>query len=115
MKPGMLALGRLPAGQMNGTEAAYAKYLEHELRAERILAYRFEPLRLVLAKATSYSPDFLVVGGDRTLELHEVKGHWTDDARVKVKVAAALFPWFRFVIVTVRLKRDGGGWNLEEV
>ena len=30
------------------------------------------------------------------IEVHEVKGFWTDDALVKIKVAAAKFP-FRFI------------------
>jgi hypothetical protein len=32
---------------------------------------------------------------------------------VKIKVAAALFP-FRFLAVTAKPKRDGGGWREEE-
>jgi hypothetical protein len=50
---------------------------------------------------------------DGSLECHEVKGFWQDDARVKVKVAAEQFPLW-FVAVTARPKRDGGGWNVEE-
>lgn len=37
---------------------------------------------------------------------------WQDDARAKIKIAAAMFP-FRFVAVTVKAKKDGGGWNVE--
>ena len=33
------------------------------------------------------------------LELHECKGFWRDDARVKIKVAASLYP-FKFIAVT---------------
>lgn len=35
------------------------------------------------------------------------------NARVKIKVAAELHP-YRFVAVTARPKRDGGGWAVEE-
>ena len=47
------------------------------------------------------------------MELHEVKGHWQDDARVKIKVAAEQYP-FRFVAVKARAKKDGGGFSEEE-
>lgn len=46
------------------------------------------------------------------MELHEVKGFWTDDARVKTKVAADQYP-FRIIGVTVKPKKAGGGWNIE--
>jgi hypothetical protein len=50
---------------------------------------------------------------DGVLEMHEVKGFWQDDARVKIKVAASIYP-FRFVAVTARAKKHGGGWEREE-
>ena len=51
--------------------------------------------------------------GDGTLECHEVKGHWEDDARVKIKCAAEKFP-FRFVAMKPRTKKNGGGFECEE-
>ena len=50
-------------------------------------------------------------------ELHDTKGGrgvWTEDAKVKMKVAAALFP-FRFCVCFPRSQRDGGGWDIEEI
>jgi len=44
--------------------------------------------------------------------MHEVKGFWQDDARVKIKVAADMYP-FRFIAVKPRAKKDGGGWQTE--
>lgn len=52
-------------------------------------------------------------GADRSLEIHETKGHWEDDARVKIKVAAEALPIFRFVALKRRSKKDGGGWSEE--
>ena len=52
------------------------------------------------------------VGRDGILEMHEVKGFWQDDARVKIKVAASIYP-FRFVAVKARAKKHGGGWEVE--
>jgi len=43
------------------------------------------------------------------MEMHEVKGFWQDDARVKVKVAASLYP-FRFVALT----HKRGIWQIED-
>jgi hypothetical protein len=38
----------------------------------------------------------MVIADDDVVEFHEVKGHWQEDARVKIKVAAEKFPMFRF-------------------
>lgn len=50
----------------------------------------------------------------REMELHEVKGYWEDDARVKIKVAAEAFWMFRFIAIKARPKKEGGGWEIEE-
>lgn len=106
------ALGRLPVGQMNKTEAAYAVLLEQLKVAGRIQWYRFEGLKLRLADKTFYTPDFAVMRDDGTMECHECKGFWQDDARVKIKVAAEMYP-FRFMAAKQRAKKHGGGWEYE--
>lgn len=107
------ALGRLKTGALNKTEQAYADHLELLRAAGEILWFKFEGVKLRLADKTFYSPDFAVMRADGLLECHEVKGFWTDDARVKIKVAADQYP-FRFIAVKVRAKSDGGGWQVEE-
>lgn len=107
------ALGRLPVGTMNKTERAYSDYLAMQQAAGEILWFKFEAVKLRLADNTFYSPDFAVMGKSGVLEMHEVKGFWEDDARVKIKVAAALYP-FVFVAVKVQAKKRGGGWEREE-
>lgn len=108
------ALGRLKTGQMNKSEARYeAEVLKPLLHAGEIAWYRFEGLKLRLADNTFYTPDWVLMRSDGALECHEVKGFWTDDARVKIKVAAASFP-LRFIAVSVAKKADGGGWKVEE-
>lgn len=97
---------------MNKTEAAYAAHLELRKHAGEVLWYRFEGLKLRLADNTFYTPDFAVMLADGVLEVHEVKGFWEDDARVKIKVAADQYP-FRFLAVKARAKKDGGGWEFE--
>lgn len=110
---GHLALGRLKAGKMNQTEAAYAEHLRALQHAGEILWFRFEGIKLRLADNTFYTPDFAVLAADGVMELHEVKGFWQDDARAKIKIAADQYP-FRFIAVRVRPKKEGGGWAVEE-
>jgi hypothetical protein len=107
------ALGRLKVGAMNKTEASYAASLELRKHAGEIAWYKFEGVKLRLADNTFYSPDFAVMLADGFVELHEVKGFWQDDAKVKIKVAADLYP-FRFIAVKAKAKKDGGGWAVED-
>ena len=109
----VLALGRLKVGKMNGTEAAYAMQLEADKQRGAILWYKFEALKLRLADNTFYTPDFAVMDRDGVIECHEVKGHWMDDARAKIKIAADLYP-FRFYAIKKKAKKHGGGWDVEE-
>lgn len=106
------ALGRMPAGKMNKTEAEYADMLAARLVAGEIKWYEFEGVKLRLADNTFYSPDFIVMAADGVIEIHEVKGFWRDDARVKIKVAAAKHP-FRFYAISKKTKKQGGGWSVE--
>ena len=113
MRKTLQALGRLKAGQMNKTETAYAQELELRKRYGKIAWFRFEGIKLRLADNTFYTPDFAVMLANGAMELHEVKGFWTDDARVKTKVAASLYP-FQIVAVTAKTKKSGGGWAFEK-
>ncbi|MEQ7870728.1 hypothetical protein V6R97_08745 [Chromohalobacter salexigens] len=107
-----LALGRMKAGRMNQTEAAYARLLESQKQAGDIVWYAFEGMTFKLADNTRYTPDFNVMRADGLMEIHEVKGFWRDDGRVKIKVAAEMFP-FRFIAVKKCAQKDGGGWERE--
>lgn len=106
------ALGRLKTGEMNATEREYGNMLELRHRAGDVLWYKFEGVKLRLADNTFYTPDYAVMTADYVIECHEVKGHWQDDARVKIKVAASLYP-FRFIAMRKRAKKDGGGFAVE--
>lgn len=100
---------RRESGKMNGLETQYALYLERLKLAGEVLYWEFDSLKLRLADKTFYTPDFLVMTADSSIEIHEVKGFWEDDARVKIKVAADKFP-FKFLAV----RRVGGTWVREE-
>jgi hypothetical protein len=110
---GRRALGRLKTGAMNKSEAAYAKHLDMLCIAGDVLWYRFEGLKLRLADNTFLTVDFPVLAKNGELEMHEVKGFWEDDARAKMKIAADQYP-FKFIAVTPRAKKHGGGWAVEE-
>jgi len=97
-------------GSMNKTEQSYEAHLKRRQLAGEILEFKFEAVKLRLADKTFYTPDFLVVLPDGLMELHEVKGFWEDDARVKIKVAATTFWMFSFFGV----QKSGTGWKVEE-
>lgn len=105
-----MAKARPVKGVMNRTEQAYANELEARRLSGDVASWMYEPAGLRLAANTTYNPDFLVVLQDGTTEWHEVKGFWRDDARVKIKVAATRFPFWRFIAVT----KKAGAWIVEE-
>jgi len=93
-----------PRHKMNKLETRYRDLLEARKQAGDIIDYVYEGITFRLASRTTYTPDFLVVMND-CFEIHEVKGYWRDDARVKWKLAAEKFPWLRFVAVQWRRKQ----------
>lgn len=105
--------GKTKPGVMNKTEAAYGERLELLKRAGEVLWYAYEAITLKLAKDTRYTPDYMVMDKNGFLALHECKGYWDDKAKVKIKVASALFP-FQFIAVKKLPKKDGGNWEVEE-
>ena len=99
-------------------------FLRH-LRAEDLVAKRpreilDESLTLELANGCTYRPDVVVVErhdlyGTELVQLtaYEVKGkHAWDDAIVKLKVAARIYPWIRWYLAT---RPELGRWHVEAV
>ena len=73
--------------------------------------YWAQAFTLAIGNGVRYTPDF-VVKQQGSLTAYEVKGPYArDDAKVKLKVAARLFPCFRWILVS---KMDGQ-WVFEEV
>lgn len=95
---------------MNKTERAHAITLEAQRRDGRIRSWRYEAVTLKLAPDCRFTPDFVVVENDGSIRCDEVKGFWRDDAKVKIRVAARLFPEFRFRA----MRRLGAGWESED-
>ena len=116
MKHKHYAVGRLKQGQRNKLEAAYEMRLQYMQQAGEILWYRFEGMKFRLADNTFYTPDFNILLPDGAMEMHDTKGSkaiFSDDAKVKIKVAAAMYP-FRFFAVFPRPKKTGGGYEYQE-
>ena len=109
----MIAKGRHKPGVMNQAESEYAELLEELRLSGNVAWWKFEAIKLKLANNTTYTPDFFVMLSTGELQAHEIKGFWRDDARVKIKVAADIYP-FKFVAVRKKPKKDGGGWAIEE-
>jgi hypothetical protein len=98
-----LAKARTPASRMNATEADYARTFLGTS------PHGFEEITLRLGDDCRYTPDFWVLGPDDVLEFHEVKGHWRDDAKVKIRTASEKYPQFRFKA----FRRVKGTWHVE--
>lgn len=111
------ALGRLRPGDMNKTEAAFDRRLRELALVGEILWHSFEGIKLKLAPNTHLTIDFAVLPASGVLEMIDVKGSMAmieEDAKAKMKIAAAKFP-FVFKYATPRPKRDGGGWEIIEI
>ena len=104
--------GRLTTGQYaSQLEARYAGYLQTRVYAGEVHQVWYEPMGLRLAAKTFYHPDFMVQLASGELEIHETKGFMRDDAAAKLKVAARMYPCFRFVLVRWARKQ----WTWTEI
>ena len=103
---------RQEAGKMNKTEEAFSEILDKWLTAREIIRWDYEPEKLRLADRTFYTPDFRVIDSESRVVFYEVKGHWEDDAKVKIKVAAEQHPYPFWVVKMIKgvahLERVGG-------
>lgn len=110
-----VATGALREPDMNKTEAEYAQMLEARRVSGEILWWAYEAMTLKLADNTRYTPDFLLMLADGSLEVHETKGGFIrEDGWLKLKVAAGMFP-FRFFLCQKQAKKAGGGWTIRRV
>jgi hypothetical protein len=103
-KAGVSVADSTDVARLNKTERAYYLHLQNVVLVNWI---GVQNLTLKLADDCRYTPDFIVVRFSGAIEAHEVKGFWRDDAKVKIKVAARLFPWIRFIVV----QKINGDWK----
>jgi hypothetical protein len=114
-KRGYYALGRAPSNTLNKTEAKYlANVIEPALASGELVWAQSHAITLKLAPNTHLKIDFALLPKDGVLEMVDVKGAkmmFEEDAKAKMKIAAALYP-FRF-FVTWPIK--GGAWEKVEI
>lgn len=115
---------------LNKTEAAFYAHLQRTSKGtqepgnefpQRIDVMPPQTITLRLGNGVRYTPDFATVthahtigneSAAQTLRFYEVKGFMRDDAAVKIKVAASMFPYWRFYMVT---KASRGEWTIDPV
>lgn len=118
-----------PLDDMNGAEREWAAQLDARRKIDpanvvnedgttrRVVKWLYEPWRFLLAKGTSYLPDFYVLLSDGHVEIHEVKqvhrgkksearSGWSSTSITKFKIAAEMFPEFRWVACEKQLDRS---------
>lgn len=103
-------------GEMNGTETRFAELLQARKILGEIQEWYFEAMRLKLAHDSHYTPDFVVLHNDGSLECIDTKGGGPQDpnGNTKLKVAASKHWWFRFT-KAVEGKRGSGVWTYTEI
>lgn len=87
--------------ELNKTETAYAMELDARKHAGEVLWYLFEPVTFYLAKGLRFTPDFWVCyshagGYQEFVDVKGAKAAIQDKATVKIKMAAAVYPMFRW-------------------
>ena len=99
--------------QPNKTERRFElEYLELWRRERAIDSYQFEAITLKLANGVRYTPDYLVSAIGKTAKIFEVKGGFIrEDAKIKLKVAAAEFSQFEFYLA----QYSKGEWTINRV
>lgn len=109
-------------GQMNQNESRYAEHLDARVAAGELVRYWFEPFSLRLSsppggQPASYTPDFMLLMPDGLTIVDDVKNSNIDDkaAIVRIKAAAELFPLWVFRLVRPVARKNGGGWQVQEV
>lgn len=99
---------------LNRLETAFLARLEHHYQhGAKILS---QSITLKIGNGVRYTPDFVVVTQRKDfgigIEVWEVKGkHAWEDSLIKLKVAAALFPWITFNLAS----GHAGTWRLQQI
>jgi hypothetical protein len=101
-----------PSPYRSELERDYAERLELQRIAGEIAWWAYEAITFNLGGGAKFKPDFLIVGRDCKLTVAETKGPFARESSiVRIKVAAARFPFLRFLLVT----RNDGHWAEKEI
>lgn len=96
---------------LNKTERAFGEWLLASAPADALIHTQAVTFRL--ANGCRYTPDFVVSVPDQKPVVYEVKGFMREDAAVKIKVAAAAYPWMTFVLVW--RKGRASQWEFQKI
>jgi hypothetical protein len=83
-------------------EAEYAMILDDMVKHREILKWIPQfTLKLDVSKKhiCNYIADFKVYKGVDSVEIHETKGYFTDTAKLKWRLAQALYPQYKFILI----------------
>lgn len=106
-------------GAMNKTETVFSQFLDIQHKAGLITWWEFQPMTFKLASDCRFTPDFVTLR-DGVFTMIDTKGSkrkksdgsvtfWAEeDAKIKIRVAARQFPFFRWVICH---PLPNGEWN----
>lgn len=107
------------AATLTKPEREWMEQLRQRQLAGELRGWWEHPCSLRLGQKVHYEPDFMAVGEDGVIEMHELKGprgfRLDGQGRAKLYAAASMYPLFRFLLIQQQLKRDGGGFKVEEV
>ncbi len=103
---------------LNKTETAFLAWITDQ-GGENYGPTLSQAITLRIANGCRYTPDFIRVWRyevkheitAHSILAYEVKGFMRDDAAVKLKVAASLYPWIKFHLVT----KKKGSWLIQEI
>ena len=97
----------------NKWEMQFEEYLRNGEGTNELMILP-QALTFRLARATSYTPDIIMTDqeGGGNIIAYEVKGFWRQSGRIKIKMAARLFPFVTFIAVT---RPKGQGWQFERI
>ena len=93
-------------GVMNKTEEwYYTSVLKPRILTGEVETIEYEAITFKLGDGSRYTPDFYVKRTDGHCELHETKGYWREDDRVKIKVAASKYSEFFWFGIRISNKK----------
>jgi hypothetical protein len=93
---------------LDGLNKTERRYLEILRQREELVWIGVHTFRLRMAANTHYTPDFATLDKDGLFTMIDTKGEFTrEDAQLKIKLAARMFPMFRWVKAELTPARGG--------
>lgn len=102
-------------------EKFYNEILKPKLDNKEYTQVKFERVRIILVQPDSetkkrestYTPDFYCIGSDGSTTVYEIKGLQDEADRLKIKLAAEMFPEWTWIMCHI-VSKAKGTWRYEE-